>query len=174
MRRVSLLLAVLAVGLVLASGVALAVEKTGNGEDNVIRGTSGPDTLSGGGDDRIYGLARRDRIHGDSGGDRLFGNTGRDELYGDHGFDAMFGDGSADFINAADERPGERVNCGAGTEDRAVIDSLDSGGFDNPQECETVYVVVAFEANGGNAGAVGPGENVTVEEAMALGLIEER
>lgn len=45
----------------LASGVALAVTKTGGPGSDVLRGTDGRDYLDGkGGDDTIYGLAGND------------------------------------------------------------------------------------------------------------------
>ena len=55
MRRTVLVLAAVAMALLVASLVALAVSKTGTNGDDVIEGTTGKDSLAGGGDDRIYG-----------------------------------------------------------------------------------------------------------------------
>jgi len=124
MRKVMLMLSVMAVALVVASGLALAVEKSGGAGNDSIVGTDNNDTLSGGGgNDDIFGKGARDRIHGDSGADDLMGNSGRDELYGDDGDDDYFGGPGNDFLNAVDERPGELVDCGGGLDDTAVIDS---------------------------------------------------
>ena len=154
MRKAIILLAVAAVAtLAVATGLALAVETSGNAKNNVIYGTQGTDTLSGGGgDDRIYGRGARDRIHGDSGGDRLFGNPGPDEVYGDDGFDPkMFGDDGDDYINAADERGGDLVDCGRGDDDRALIDRFRPDfriataaalNEDEVRNCEVIYIPI--------------------------------
>ncbi len=47
MRRVGLLLAIMAAALVVASWAALAVVRTGGPGDDYLRGTNGPDALSG-------------------------------------------------------------------------------------------------------------------------------
>ncbi len=58
MRRLILLLTVMAAALVLASGVALAVTKIGGPGPNTLRGTNGPDNLLGrGGNDVLFGAA---------------------------------------------------------------------------------------------------------------------
>ena len=68
MRRVGLLLAIMAVTLVVASGVALAVVRTGGPGDDYLRGTNGQDALSGrGGDDVLLGLRGDDALYGRSG-----------------------------------------------------------------------------------------------------------
>jgi Ca2+-binding RTX toxin-like protein len=64
-RRVVLVLAAMALALVLASGVAFAMNKVG---------TNGPDTLRGTG--------RADNLSGRGGNDDLFGKGGSDNLLG--------------------------------------------------------------------------------------------
>ena len=60
MRRVVLLLTVMAATLVVASGVALAVTKIGTDGPNTLRGTNGADNLIGkGGNDDLFGLGGR-------------------------------------------------------------------------------------------------------------------
>jgi Ca2+-binding RTX toxin-like protein len=66
MRRVVLVLALMAAALVVASGMALAVNKIG---------TNGPDTLKG--------ANRADNLLGRGGNDVLFGFGGRDNLLGE-------------------------------------------------------------------------------------------
>ena len=70
MRRVILLLTVMATTLVLASGVALALTKIG---------TNGPDTLRGtNGDDNLLGKGANDRLFALNGRDTLLGGPGKD------------------------------------------------------------------------------------------------
>src|SRR5829696_5882755 len=74
MQRVALVLAVMAVTLVVASGVALAVNRVGTPRDDTIRGTNGPDQIDGrAGDDDIFSLGGRDTLYGGKGRDRLVG-----------------------------------------------------------------------------------------------------
>jgi Ca2+-binding RTX toxin-like protein len=97
MRRVTLLAAVMAVTLLLASGVALAVNKIGGPGPNTLRGTKGSDNLLGrGGNDQLFGRGGRDNLLGGRGKDVVFGGTGGDHnLVGGQGNDAIIaGQGS--------------------------------------------------------------------------------
>src|SRR3712207_2016658 len=70
MRRVILLLTVMTATLVVASGVALAVNKVGTNGPDTLRGTNGDDNLLGkGGNDTLFGLGGRDNLRGGSGKD---------------------------------------------------------------------------------------------------------
>jgi hypothetical protein len=74
MRRVMLLLTMMAATLVVASGVALAVNKIGTNGPDTLKGTNKADNLVGlGGNDRLFSLAGRDNLLGGSGKDVLFG-----------------------------------------------------------------------------------------------------
>jgi hypothetical protein len=65
MRRVVLVLAVMALALLLASGVAWAVNKIGTDGPDILRGTNRADNLLGeGGNDGIFGLGGRDNLVG--------------------------------------------------------------------------------------------------------------
>jgi Ca2+-binding RTX toxin-like protein len=97
MRRVTLLAAVMAVTLLLASGIALAVNKIGGPGPNTLRGTKGSDNLLGrGGNDQLFGRGGRDNLLGGRGKDVVFGGTGGDHnLVGGQGNDAIIaGQGS--------------------------------------------------------------------------------
>ena len=73
MRGILLLLAVMALTLVVASGVALALIKDGGPGHDTLFGTKGSDTLSGrGGADRIDGRGGNDQISGGAGNDHFF------------------------------------------------------------------------------------------------------
>jgi Ca2+-binding RTX toxin-like protein len=84
-RRVVLVLAAMALALVLASGVAFAMNKVG---------TNGPDTLRGTG--------RVDNLSGRGGNDDLFGKGGSDNLLGGEGKDWVLG-GSERRIGGGDK-----------------------------------------------------------------------
>ena len=74
MRRVILLLTMMAATLVVASGVALAVNKMGTNGPDTLKGTNGADNLLGnGGNDTLFALA---------GNDNLLGGAGKDEVLG--------------------------------------------------------------------------------------------
>ena len=65
MRRLVLALAVMAVTLVAAGGIALAVNKIGTNGPDTLRGTNGDDNLIGkGGNDRLFFLNGRDTVLG--------------------------------------------------------------------------------------------------------------
>jgi len=79
MRRVALVLTAMALALVLASGVALAVNKVGTNGPDTLRGTNKADNLLGrGANDILLALA---------GNDNLLGGPGKDILHlrGDEG-----------------------------------------------------------------------------------------
>jgi Ca2+-binding RTX toxin-like protein len=70
MRRVILLLAAMAATLVVASGLAWAVNKVGTNGPDTLRGTNGADNLFGkGGNDDLFALGGRDNLLGGAGKD---------------------------------------------------------------------------------------------------------
>jgi Ca2+-binding RTX toxin-like protein len=70
MRRVILLLTVIAAALVLGSGIALAVNKVGTQGRDFLKGTDAADHLVGKGEnDRIFSLAGKDILIGGPGKD---------------------------------------------------------------------------------------------------------
>ena len=83
MRRVILLLTVMAAALVLGSGLALAVNRVGTQGRDFLKGTAGADHLVGKGEnDRIFSLAGNDTLIGGPGKDWVWGG-GRRSLHGD-------------------------------------------------------------------------------------------
>ena len=114
MRRLVLLLTVMAVALVVASGVAVAVSKIGTNGPDTLRGTNGNDDLLGkGGNDKLFGLAGRDNLLGGSGKDLVFGGnerrlsggdknlvggSGNDEILGGLGGDNILGEEGNDLV----------------------------------------------------------------------------
>ena len=109
MRRVVLVLAVMALALLLASGVAWALNEIGTDGPDTLRGTNRADNLLGrGGQDDIFGLGGRDNLVGGPGRDNLFGGSERSPQAGDKnlaggpGNDVVFsGLGSDDMLGGA-------------------------------------------------------------------------
>ncbi|MEX2103579.1 MAG: Ig-like domain-containing protein, partial [Gaiellaceae bacterium] len=110
---------------------------------NLQTGTAGPDLLIGtvagdrlrglGGNDRLDGAAGNDCLEGGRGNDRLTGGAGNDRLVGGGGRDVLTGGpgrntylagAGNDTVRARNGRR-ERVNCGKGRRDRAVVDRRD-------------------------------------------------
>jgi len=83
---------------------------------NLLRGDRGPDRLRGtDGPDRLLGLGGEDRLAGLGGPDCLGGGSGPDRLLGGGGDDTLRArDGGRD-----------RVDCGAGARDLAIVDRRD-------------------------------------------------
>ncbi|MDP3796761.1 MAG: cadherin-like domain-containing protein, partial [Polaromonas sp.] len=77
--------------------------------DDVLTGTSGADTIDGGGgddiinagagDDIVYGGEGNDRLNGGSGDDTLYGGEGNDNLVGGSGNDTLYGGEGNDTLN---------------------------------------------------------------------------
>ena len=130
MRRAMTLLAVMAACVVLAGGVALAVDRVGTNGADVLRGTDGADNLLGlggqddifgrGGSDNLAGGAGKDNVlggdeRGPGGGDKnLAGGAGNDVVAGGKGSDNLAGNGGNDLVNGG---PGaDNVAGGSGTD----------------------------------------------------------
>src|SRR5215211_5772271 len=110
-RKTVLLLALISLGVLLASGIALAATFTGNDGDNVISGGSSDDTIDGkGGADALYGKGGKDTLYGAPGNDHpepklhdkdtnpylsagMRGCAGNDTIDGQEGDDDMEGNG---------------------------------------------------------------------------------
>jgi hypothetical protein len=125
--------------------------KGGDGTD-VLRGSGEPTSTRGLGSlaqafyngDYLYGQKGNDRLFGDLGGDFLTGGGGDDVLDGgpkpkdddfpkDDSFEAGPGN---DRVLAADDDQDNRIDCGPGKHDVAVIDRIDP----KPKRCEKVRV----------------------------------
>jgi Ca2+-binding RTX toxin-like protein len=134
MRRTVLVLVVMVATLVAASGVALAVYRSGGPGNDLLIGTYRGDTLEGfRGDDTVVGLAGTDEIWGGYGADLIKGGPGSDGyvpgrgltragLYGGPGQDVIRGgDGNDDLYGASGGgvSDGQRdwLYCGNGTDD---------------------------------------------------------
>ena len=70
------------------------------GDDNVIEGTAGGNTIyAGDGDDVVWGRLDNDVIYGEGGNDTLNGNNGDDTLYGGAGDDTLNGGDGDDTLD---------------------------------------------------------------------------
>jgi Ca2+-binding RTX toxin-like protein len=113
MRRTLLLLSTMMLALLLASGVAWAVNMVGTNGPDTLRGTNGDDNLIGkGGNDRLFALDGRDNLLGGPGKDlvgtdptvwrrgdkNLQGGPGNDIVFGARGSDNVLGDEGNDWL----------------------------------------------------------------------------
>jgi len=111
----------------------------GDGGDFLFGG-SGNDRVAGGsGNDSVYGEAGNDRVTGGDGNDTVDGGPGRDHLTDSTGRDTFSGGSGNDLIDARDtsragRRIADRVSCGSGRYDVAVVDAADRVASD----CERV------------------------------------
>ncbi|MDQ3912515.1 MAG: hypothetical protein M3305_12255 [Actinomycetota bacterium] len=127
MKRVAMAVALGALMLALAAGMALAVIRFGDDRPNTLTGTTGDnkgqDTLFGlGAGDQLTGKSAADQLAGGNGPDRLEGNDGNDTLDGGAGQDEIFTGNGFDFVYAAD---GDRdlINCNGQGGYRIVYDT---------------------------------------------------
>ena len=113
MRRAILMVAMMSLTLLVASGVALAVTRIGTDGPDTLRGTNGDDNLIGkGGNDDLYALNGRDTLVGGPGkdvvadaprgvwrrGDKiLLGGPGNDIVFGARGSDKVVGEEGNDL-----------------------------------------------------------------------------
>jgi len=138
----------MATALVLASGLALAVNKIGTQGRDFLKGTGGADTVVGrGNDDRIFSLAGNDILTGGPGKDlvwgggirsshqdirvdytssggekKLFGGSGNEVLYGGRGSDLILGNEGHDLLIGNDFLRGK-----VGEYSHPVKDTLSGG-----------------------------------------------
>jgi hypothetical protein len=140
MRKMGMMLALMAVGLLVASGVALAAtincarDCTGTNAPDRLIGSSNPQTMLGlDGGDSISGYRGDDDVEGGAGGDAVFGGLGDDRVLGGTGNDYVEGDYGHDYINtgtgsdkvAAKDGFRDRIICGQGNRDKVYKDKID-------------------------------------------------
>jgi Ca2+-binding RTX toxin-like protein len=133
MRRTILLVVTMILTLLVASGVAWAVNKIGTDGPDTLRGTNGADNLLGkGGNDRLFALDGRDTLLGGPGKDwldtnppgwsrgdkNLLGGPGNDFIVGGKGSDNLLGEEGNDFLTDGLQRDValDKVSGGAGTD----------------------------------------------------------
>lgn len=149
----------------------------GSGGNDLLRGEEGGDRAAGGpgkdeidlgpGNDSGEGGADGDFLRGGEGDDHLTGGEGGDRLLGDRGHDTLEGGAGGDRIAAGtvvDEpwdshflnSPGpienepDRVDCGAGTDDKATVDKTDKAvGCESAQRVRMLELLGLFQARGG-------------------------
>jgi Ca2+-binding RTX toxin-like protein len=143
MRKTIQLLVFMSLGLLLATGVALAATKDCTALANSCRGTNNPDTLIGSPvRDVIYGFDAADQLFGNLGddtllggrdGDTLKGGEGADHLVGGPGVDKLFGgdgrDTLSDYRSASRADPPENnvMSGGSGDDHLYGTNTLDGG-----------------------------------------------
>jgi RTX calcium-binding nonapeptide repeat (4 copies) len=99
MRQTLLLLITMALAVLLAAGVAYAVEKNCQANTDCF-GTNQADTLNGSdGNDFMFGRGGPDLLRGFSGDDEMRGQGGADQLFGASGYDLLNGGGGNDGLS---------------------------------------------------------------------------
>src|SRR5215213_2864335 len=130
MRRAILVVAVMALTLLVASGLALAVNKVGTDGRDFLKGTDKADNLLGNdANDLIFGLAGNDNLLGGSGKDIVLGGTferslgGSKNVAGGDGNDVVLGGKGSDNVI------GQEGNdlLADGNEPKPVKDTLNGG-----------------------------------------------
>jgi hypothetical protein len=109
------------------------IEADGGAGNDTIYGTINADEINGGaGNDKLFGLDDGDDIDGGDGADLIVGGAGSDSLVGGAGSDRFYGDDQRptggwgdDTITAALDFTPDRLGCGEGSADLAVIDADD-------------------------------------------------
>jgi Ca2+-binding RTX toxin-like protein len=150
MRRVILLLTVMAVTVVLTSGVALAVNKVGTNGPDTHKGTNGDDNLEGrGGNDDLFGLSGSDNLLGGPGKDNvlggderrasrgdknLVGGPGNDRVAGGRGSDNIVGEEGNDLLIDGTLREFSKDSLSGGAGDD-VIPAINSPAFGDVVTC---------------------------------------
>jgi hypothetical protein len=136
MRRIALVVAAIALALLLASGVAWAVNEIGTDGPDTLRGTNRDDNLVGlRGNDRIFSLAGQDNLLGGSGSDFMLGGTrrlasgGDKNMVGGPGNDAVVGGLGSD--NVVGQEGNDFLVGGPGLEPREAWNDKLSGGAGN-------------------------------------------
>jgi len=132
-----LVLAAMALSLLLASGVAWAVNEIGTNGPDTLRGTNADDNLLGkGGNDVLFGLGGSDNLVGGPGKDWVLGGNerrpggGDKNLLGESGNDAVLGGrGSDNMVGGA----GNDLLDGFRGSDRIVGDSGNDLLIDGPE-----------------------------------------
>jgi Ca2+-binding RTX toxin-like protein len=148
-RKTVLLLALITLGLLLASGVVLAATFTGDDSNNVIYGGSNDDTIDGkGGADALNGKGGRDTLYGGPGNDNaatnlydkvtksyvsagVLGAAGNDKIEGQEGDDDLEGNGGRDTLN--DTSPNDADKAWGGSEDDTI--NVADGDFIDEADC---------------------------------------
>jgi hypothetical protein len=139
----ALVLAAMALVLVLASGVAWAVNKIGTNGPDTLRGTNSDDNLSGeGGNDALFALRGKDNLLGGAGKDwvlggnerrpqggdkNLVGGLGNDGVLGGEGSDNLTGNSGNDFVDGG---PGSDNILGGDGNDYLVDGEFEGGATD--------------------------------------------
>jgi Ca2+-binding RTX toxin-like protein len=130
MRRAVLLFVFVGAALLLAAGVASALEKKCTGGEcmgtnmaDTLYGTPLNDTIFGlGGNDRIYGGGAMDALKGGPGADRAFGSEGNDRVKGGPGEDTLYGGPGDDLMRGGlhaktNDGVSDIIDCGDGRDE---------------------------------------------------------
>ena len=163
--RALLIVAKMLLGVLVLSGVALAVTKTCT--NNPCVGTNRPDRLIGtdakneisglAGSDYLAGRQHADELYGGRNSDQVRAGNGRDLVDGGRNRDQLYGGGGNDTMSAQDGYK-DNVNCGRGI-DNAYVDKIDRVNRD----CDNVFV----------AGKLKPEPGPSADKVFGNGVLGE-
>jgi Ca2+-binding RTX toxin-like protein len=155
MKRILVLLSTMVLALLLACGVALAVNKVGTNAPDTLRGTNTADTLLGrGANDILIALAGDDKLLGGQGKDIVFGGnerrhnerrllggnknmvggSGNDSVVGGRGSDHLLGEEGNDLLLDGPEREFATDMLSAG-EGNDVVAAVNKPAFEDIVTC---------------------------------------
>jgi Ca2+-binding RTX toxin-like protein len=155
MKRILVLLSTRVLALLLACGVALAVNKVGTNAQDTLRGTNTADTLLGrGANDILIALAGDDKLLGGQGKDIVFGGnerrhnerrllggnknmvggSGNDSVVGGRGSDHLLGEEGNDLLLDGPEREFATDMLSAG-EGNDVVAAVNKPAFEDIVTC---------------------------------------
>jgi Ca2+-binding RTX toxin-like protein len=141
MRRITLLIASMALMVAVATSVAWAVTKTcqantpcyGTNQADTLTGTAGTNVIYGlGGPDLILGLGATDFLYGGSGGDEVRGGADLDAISGAAGADELRGGDGPDEIEAGN---GDDTVLGGAGPDQIHVEGDQQYGFQDEVFC---------------------------------------
>ena len=164
MRRTLLLLSTMMLALLLASGVAWAVNKVGTNGPDTLRGTNGDDNLlgKGGNNDELFSLNGRDNLLGGAGkdcllcatrqfrgfaGDKiLLGGPGNDFVLGGKGSESVVGGEGNDLLSDPGDREFSKDTYSGGPGNE-VIDVVHFRGASDRVICGSGFDRVVADSN---------------------------
>jgi Ca2+-binding RTX toxin-like protein len=102
----------------------------GNGEDNILRGLGGADTLNGGGgSDILRGGRSADKLFGGAGDNILIGGAGKDKLNGGTGSDPFVFNRAPHSPNSSDRDVIQDFELGIDRIDLSGVTVIQDGDF---------------------------------------------
>jgi len=128
----------------------------GGNENDVIRGSDGPETFVGrSGNDTLDGRGGDDKLYGGPGGDTLLGGLGDDLLHGGAGSDTIDGQGGMDTVSYEFAAPSALDGAIEAANFGGVTVNLDAGFASTAQGFDSIINVESAIGGGGDDQLIG-------------------